>query len=49
MNVSIDYFVNPKFLDLYSLSKNFSGNDSFSAFEGQETKFKKSFKCLAGT
>jgi len=34
MNLSIDYFVNPKYLDLSSLSKNFSGNDSFPAFEG---------------
>ena len=31
MNLSIDYFANPKYLDILY---NFSGNDSFPAFEG---------------
>ena len=34
INLLPNYFVNPKYLNFESLSKNFSGNDSFPAFEG---------------
>ena len=35
MNLSLEYFVYPKYLDILSLSKNFSGNYFFPDFEGQ--------------